>query len=372
MKALVALTGLAVIMAAPTTVVAAGVGDIKISGDLRVRHQNDDDASKDGERDRKRIRARVLAKAQATENIEIGIGLASGSSDPVSTNQTIQGFGESKGINLDLAYFKVKTGEGSSVIGGKFKNNLTKVGKSQLQWDGDWRPEGFGGNYERGILFANGLYTWLNGEQDDRDSSDIEDDVTLAVAQVGVNTKLGGAKVKAGVGYSATNTKGKPCYDGCGQNSLNTVMTVDRYANDFNTLELFAEAKLDAGGQPLKVWGQYITNTDADPVAAAGGKKLDSGFQVGAQIGKAKKKGTWQGKIYYQELDADATLAALSNSDFAGGGTDNKGVYIGGAYALSDKSTVNLSYFAAEDKNERSGGSAEDYDTLQVDLKFKF
>lgn len=146
----------------------------------------------------------------------------------------------------------------------------------------------------------------------------------------------------------------------------------DVYANDFNVLELFAEAAVEVADLPLKFWGQYITNTDADPVAAAGNKKLDSGFQVGAQIGSAKKKGTWQGKIYYQELDADATLAALSNSDFAGGGTDNKGIYVGAAYALSDKTSVNLSYFAAEDKNERSGMAAEDYDTLQLDLQLKF
>ena len=369
MKALMAVTGLAVIMAAPAAIAEVEVGKVKVTGDLRMRHQNDDDASQDGDRDRKRLRARILAVGQATETVEIGIGLASGSSDPVSTNQTIEGFGESKGINLDLAYFNWTANEDTTVSGGKFKNPLATVGKSQLQWDGDWNPEGLGVNYANGILFANGLYTWLNGEQDDRDAADIEDDVTLAAGQVGVNTELAGAKVTAGLGYSATNTKGKPCYDGCGQNLATGMMN---YMSDYNTVEAFVEAGLEAGGQPLTLWAQYITNTDADPVAAAGNKKLDTGVQVGAQIGKAKKKGTWQGKIYYQELDADATLAALANSDFAGGGTDNKGVYIGGAYALSDKSTVGFSYFAGEDKNERSGAPAEDYDTLQVDLKFKF
>ena len=367
MKSLVALTGLAVIMAAPMTVAAAEVGDIKISGDLRVRHQNDDDASRDGDRDRKRIRARIQAVGQATEEIEVGIGLASGSSDPVSTNQTIQGFGESKGINLDLAYFKVKTGDNSSVLGGKFKNNLAKPGKSQLQWDGDWRPEGLGGNYKNGIYFANALYTWLNGEQDDRVAGAEEDDITLAAVQVGVNTEVAGAKVKAGVGYNTADTKGQPCYDGCSQN---TTDGMGMYLTDYSVFEAFAEAGLEVASQPLKIWVQYINNGDAE--AAPSGEKLDSGVQIGAQIGKAKKKGTWQGKIYYQDLDADATLAALSNSDFAGGGTDNEGIYIGGAYALTDKSTVNFSYFAAEDKNERSGAPAQDYDTLQLDIKFKF
>ena len=117
-------------------------------------------------------------------------------------------------------------------------------------------------------------------------------------------------------------------------------------------------------------WGQYINNTDAK--AAPSGKKLDSGHQIGVQVGKAKKQGTWQGKIYYQDLDADATLAALANSDFAGGGTDNKGIYFGGAYALTDISQFAFSYFDAEDKNERSGSPAQDFKTLQIDLKFKF
>lgn len=387
MKALVAVVGLAVTIAAPLAVAAedgidlskiAWAESVKLNGDVRIRHQNDDDASKVGDRDRKRIRARVSIVGKPTEALEVGVGLASGSSDPVSTNQTIQGFGESKSINLDLAYFQLAADENTTISGGKFKNNLAAVGSSQLQWDGDWRPEGFGVNYEDGMFFTNALYTWLNGDDDQRDAlpEDNVDDVTLAVGQVGINTKVGGAMVKVGVGYSTVNTKGKPCMlsDGCGQNSLNaspTLMT-DVYSSDFNTVEAFVEAGLQVAEQPLKIWGHYITNTDADPVVAAGNKKLDSGFQFGAQIGKAKKKGTWQGKIYYQELDADATLAVLANSDFAGGGTDNKGIYIGGAYALSDKSTVGVSYFAAEDKNERSGSAAQDYDALQVDLQFKF
>lgn len=391
MKAILAATGLAMVFAVPTVFAGGHEKGIDLSdlewakkisfkGDLRYRYQNDD-ASKSDERNRSRIRARIAAVAKPADNLEIGIGLASGSSDPVSSNQTLGGFGSSKDVNLDLAYFKYKYSDNLSVGGGKFKNTLYKPGKSQLQWDGDWRPEGLNASYENGIFFANGIVTWLEG-----DSRNV--DLTMSILQGGVETELGGAKVTAGIGFTSASTEGQNClfdevvltapagggpvasakvYD-CGQNTEG--MNAGTYATDFAVVDLFAEAALKVADMPVKVWAQYINNSDAD--AAPSGSKLDSGHQVGVQVGKAKKKGTWQGKIYYQDLDADATLAALTNSDFAGGGTDNKGIYIGGAYALSDKSTVNFSYFAAEDKNERSGAPAQDYDTLQLDIKFKF
>ena len=378
MKAIVAATGLAVVLAAPTAF-ADGHGTevdltnlewakkVSLKGDLRVRYQNDDDETRDGERDRMRIRARIEATATPTDGLTVGIGLASGSEDPVSTNQTIGEFNSSKSVNLDKAYFKLKTGDNTTVGGGKFKNNIYAPGKSQLQWDGDWRPEGFSGGYEGDLLFGNVLLSWLDGEDDDRDALSPDDDLKLANIQIGGDTEIGGAKVKAGIGYTTIDTEGQGCFDGCGQNwSVGGV-----YNNDFAIFDIFAEASLTAGEQPVKVWAQYINNSDAESRPGGIGK-LDSGYQVGVQVGKASKKGTWQSKIYYQDLDADATLAALSNSDFAGGGTDNEGIYIGAARALTDKSQVSLSYFAAEDKNERSGGSAEDFETLQLDLKFKF
>ncbi|MBT8423300.1 MAG: putative porin, partial [Gammaproteobacteria bacterium] len=334
MKAIVAATGLAVVLAAPT-VFAGGHGTevdltdlewakkISLKGDLRMRFQNDDDESRDGERDRLRLRARIEATAKPSDILTIGVGLASGSEDPVSTNQTIGEFNSSKSINLDKAYFNIKTGDNTNVGGGKFSNTIYRPGKSQLQWDGDWRPEGLYGTYDGDLFFGNWLVSWLDGEDDDRSASSPDDDLTLAIIQLGVKTEVAGTKVKAGIGYTQIDTEGQTCFDSgdCGQNSHTIMMGV--HDTDFAVLDIFAEAGFTVGEQPLKAWAQYINNGDAE--AAPSGDKLDSGYQVGAQLGKAKKKGTWQAKIYYQDLDADATLAALANSDFAGGGTDNEG-----------------------------------------------
>lgn len=72
----------------------------KLSGDLRLRYQRDDrdaDGQNFPERDRGRYRARLNVTAQVVEQIKVIIGLASGSDDPRSTNETFDGSFSSKG-----------------------------------------------------------------------------------------------------------------------------------------------------------------------------------------------------------------------------------------------------------------------------------
>ncbi len=67
---------------------------VKISGDLRYRYEWIDEEGND-ERNRNRIRARLGLTGQVTDDIEVGMRLAtseeisSGNGDPVSTNQTL-------------------------------------------------------------------------------------------------------------------------------------------------------------------------------------------------------------------------------------------------------------------------------------------
>jgi hypothetical protein len=109
-------------------------------GDFRYRYEA---FNIEGEpnRDRNRIRARAALIADVTPTIEVGLGLASGGEDPVSSNQTLGGGGSTKGLNIDLAYFDWSGLTGTHVVGGKFKNYLIDSGSNALLWDSDWRPK---------------------------------------------------------------------------------------------------------------------------------------------------------------------------------------------------------------------------------------
>ena len=174
---------------------------IRWEGDFRYRYENIDEEGKDG-RNRSRIRARTHLEADLSPTLQVGIGLATGGDDPVSSNQTIGGGGSSKDIKLDLAYFDWTGITDTNIIGGKFKNFLVRPAKKGLMWDGDWRPEGLGIVWDNDFLFAQGLGTWLEG--DSRNGTEF-----AWVAQGGMNLAIGETgKLKFGGGYSAFDIAG--------------------------------------------------------------------------------------------------------------------------------------------------------------------
>ncbi|MDH3941615.1 MAG: putative porin, partial [Xanthomonadales bacterium] len=77
---------------------------IRWKGDFRYRYEYIDQEGRDS-RNRSRIRARTNLEADLSPTLEVGVGLATGGDDPVSSNQTIGGGGSSKDIKIDLAYF---------------------------------------------------------------------------------------------------------------------------------------------------------------------------------------------------------------------------------------------------------------------------
>ncbi len=115
---------------------------LAIKGDFRYRHEAFDIGNL-RERQRQRIRARVGLTGQVSDTVTAGFALASGNSDPLSTNQTLGNGASSKGVVIDLAYVKWQTSlEGMTVLAGKFKNPIYRPAGIDLLWDGDLHPEG--------------------------------------------------------------------------------------------------------------------------------------------------------------------------------------------------------------------------------------
>ncbi len=336
---------------------------IRLKGAFRYRYENIDEQGRD-DRDRNRIRARAALVAQLPDGVEVGLGVASGSDAPVSTNQTLGGGGSSKDLRLDLAYANWQAMEGLNIIGGKFTNIWYRPQKYGLIFDGDFNPEGVGLVYRKGWWFVNLGGTWL--ESDTKKSNDSYS----WGGQLGFNGNVAGARVTAGGAYYNFDTAGKQSFFGDDDdffgNSFDCVAAGDPgscvYRFDYNIIQAFADISMNIGAMPVSLFADYVVNEDADD--------NDTGYALGVKLGKTKTAGNWQAAYTYQDLEADAVLGLLTDSDFGGGGTDAKGHKFQGAYAINRKWVVSFSYFLNEvDENV---GNRHDYDRLMIDTQFKY
>lgn len=113
--------------------------------------------------------------------------------------------------------------------------------------------------------------------------------------------------------------------------------------------------------------GGAIFCAATNPAKFAGG---DTGYRGELLLGRpdARKQGEWNVFGGYRYLESDAVLDALTDSDFHMGGTNSKGWFLGGAYALRDGLTIGGRWMSA---NEISGSPLA-IDVLQIDLQAKF
>jgi len=328
--------------------------NIEISGDLRTRYEGIDDDSKEDVRNRNRIRSRLDITAQINEAWVFSLGLAGGGDDPISTNQTLGNGGSTKDFRLDYALFEYHGIENLMITGGKYKNVFFKPGGQNMIFDGDYRPEGIGMQYENNNLFFNAATIFV--ESDDKAGS--QDEEMMWGAQLGYEMLLDNGDLTIGASFFNAALKGSsPFYNN--QPYSNTLDANGNYLYNYETVELFAEANFRLGSQPLRLYGDYAQNQDAGD--------FDTGWVIGAKVGNISGTGTWEFGYAFQDLEADAVYAALTDSDFANSGTDGKGHILKGAYGIGESTEIGFTYFINE-YGKASNGSEIDYDRLQLDV----
>lgn len=341
------------------------VENVKINGDLRYRHESIDSESSGrwGKgRHRHRIRARLGLEGKINDEWDVGFRIASGSSDPSSTNQTLDSGFSSKDLWLDLAYFNwhPATIDRLNLYGGKMKNPFYKVGKNQLIWDGDLNPEGIAAEYVMPLGEHNKLYINGGGFWAEESGSGIDQSLW------GVQTYLKHSfenedYLIAGASYfDYGNTKGQSTLYDSTDSYGNSVDSSGLYVNDYDIVEGFAEYGFKVADIPMAVFGSYVQN-------AAATTSEDTGWLIGCKFNKAKKPGSWELSYNYRDLEADAVIGVFSDSDFIGGGTNGKGHQLGLKYQLAKNLQGGLTYFL----NQR-GSNNDDYRRLQADLNLKF
>ncbi len=337
------------------------VSRVKLHGDFRYRHEYIDEEGKH-DRTRHRIRVRLGLAAKVNDTADFHFRVASGSEDPVSTNQTLTGGYTSKDIWIDRAYvdwhpaFANAGGSKGHLLLGKMKNPFLPVKSSSLIWDDDLNPEGGAITYQAKLGNINPFIslggTWIVERSDSADSG-------MVGGVIGVKPTFGKVKITLGTGYfDYLHTKGEASFVKKNKGFGNTLDANGNYVYDYNLWELFGEVGTKFRKIPVAIYGDYVYNTDSE----------DKGWLAGFKVGKCKKKYSWEFKYNYRDVEKDATVGAFSDSDFIGGGTDGKGHKLSAGFQLAKNWKLATTYFICTKPIHDS----HDYNRLQVDLKFKF
>lgn len=329
---------------------------LDFSGDLRYRHESISDDAATTDRHRHRIRARFNLEAELSDDVSVGMTLATGASNPVSANQTLGGGFSRKDFGVDRAYFAWRINDELTMRGGKMGLPVFRPGGYHLIFDSDLNPEGLFLGYDGDRVFANIGGFWVQ----ERGS---EDDAILYALQGGFRHMIGdGPELTIGGSYyDYRNTQGyQPFY--LGNPEGNSVDGSGNLLYDYNIAEVFAQVEFEVGGQPLRVFADYVDNREAD--------QNGKGQAIGIRWRSASNPGDWEIGWAYEDLEADAVIATFTDSDFIGGGTDGKGTVMTGAYRLRENVRLNGTYFL----NDVGGATRtrRDYQRLQLDVTFMF
>jgi hypothetical protein len=155
--------------------------------------------------------------------------------------------------------------------------------------------------------------------------------------------------------------------------------------NSLLVFDIPAEIGWKVGKIPMRIFGDFATNFDADDRATAAGFPDKGGdryaYQIGLGIGQLKKKHDWEISAWWQHQDQYALDPNLVDSDLFDSRLNLEGVAVKAGYMLADAVVFNLTYAYAWriDDSIGTGGNGDiginpldQYQIFQADLSFKF
>lgn len=346
------------------------VNRIHFKGDFRLRYQYQKEDKDDGtefKRNRGRYRWRVGAVADVTEDrkVQVGFGLASGSGDPRSTNQTFTNDFETPDCRIDYAYAQYQPIKQVKLLGGQIKNPIYFASSQDLTWDSDIRPQGFAAPLKfhfakKGYVFVTPAWFILSEFKSKQETA------SMGIIQAGLGwdvTEHFWFKFAPGYFYN-WNVKGNHFEYSSGSNSTDANGDLIYEYNSFTLDGEFGWQKLPGYISLVNVFGQFIQSN---------AKENDKGWLVGLRFGRELKKlWDWQFRYSYRRLERDAWLDFLPDSDFYGGKTNAKGHEVRFNLALHKHVVFAIDYYNTRKIDFASGKTNEPENLLQVDMNFKF
>lgn len=360
----------------------AWVQNIKLKGDMRLRYQNKHDktpsSGKDSDTNVGRVRLRLGLDAKVNEKLLAGVGIATGSGDPRSTNISFGDYNSKKTVVLDYAYAKYTPLSWLNFIGGKMLLNDTLWEPTDLIWDTDITPEGGVISITK-ELGNSGLKPFINTGAlivEDDTSNDAGGPMAVIV-QPGLSYKINNTlSLKGAVAYQRFgNVKGHVSSQySSATNTGNTTKGSSQYTYDYEmlnpALELSIKEPFKALGlntENIKFFGEYVANLYSKV------KKGKTGYSAGFQFGneKIEKWGDWQLRYVYAMLGKDAVLDVLPDSDRYGGKTDMRSHEGSLSFGLGKNTSLGLDVYRAWKASGSTVGRAPET-LVQLDWNMKF
>jgi len=358
--------------------------EFKLSGDLRLRHQEEMRAVQgkenvSNERTRERFRFRFNGDAKLQKGWGAGFALETANAAD-SGNQTFENGNDDYSIYLARAYVTWTPNSNWSFSGGKFKNPLYTT---DMIWDGDINPQGLSENLTLNLGGKSGKDTlefrFLQNIMDDNNEATFGPtgrDAWLFSQQMVYTHNFGNNRFVIAPGfstYSAATVSGL-----ANETAFNSTT---RYLKVFH---LPGEVRLAASeGNSLQLYWDFAYNMEAeDRVTKAYGLPASVSedatswlMGVGYAKGSGKLQGDWSVKLDYRSLGIGSIDPNTSDSDFGFGNLNQRGFKFAGGYNLTDFASFNLGYFYTTDKQGSLTHAVAGLDRsqiLQVDLVVKF
>ncbi len=343
---------------------------------MRVRNDyiNVEDERKSGgrDKDRQRIRARLAAVTQVNPEVEVGIQVASGTSaDRRSTNQDMDAYFDKKAIWLDLGYidYHPVAVPGLKLFAGKMKQPW--ISMADVAWDNDINPEGFAAQYVRksgtNTFTTSASYVIL---KDNVDGDGVEWDNDLAVYTGQLAYAFDPADtMRLTLGVSINDFSNEE------QQLPSPPETVVALRGNGNTTDAFrlyeGFGQLDVIGLPLplSLYGQYVVNDASRDFLGVEDGGEDTAWLLGLRTNAAGVALDYT----YRDVERNAVVGTLTDSDFASGYTGSSGHKLKAQYDFLKNFNLTVSWFLAEsDAASRFKLEDAEVHTLMIDLNAKF
>lgn len=330
-----------------------------VFGDIRLREEAlevEGGTGKDNY-DQLRLRARLGVKAQIHESLSTEFRLASGAGG-TSTNQNFSGT-KNYDFKLDRAYAKYTPQEVFMLKAGRTDSPYVLVGENNMLFDSDLNFDGASAvytgkadNMSWQIILAHSVLTESANNVPNADAFLDSAEVTFRISGETQSILITAAE------HSFKNVKKNAVVVGSSGNT--TSGGAYAYGYDVTSVGLEYGLKLSL---PIIFFAEMAQNNQVS--------KNNSALIFGIKLNKLKTQGDWMVAVDSREVEKDATLGSLADSDAFGGGTNGRNLSASFGYALDDNSNLMATYMKGETLIA-SGETSVDRNRVQVDLNIKF
>lgn len=309
---------------------------VQFYGNGRLRGEATLDQTNGKDRYRARIRARAGVKAQLVDGLKAEARVSTTSGDANNPHWDFGSDGDGEGFNgakIELdRFFLTWTNlvEGLEVRAGKMPYSFAQPPVySELTWDQDVSPAGVAAKWTssgesgpQGDVRVAGIVAAENNKTGNTSG----DPMAIGVQGNLVLKASDTSKVQLSSSYTNWSNLGSGAV---GANQGNTDPT-----GEFAIWDSFVALNHSGGpGGAQQVFVQYFNNVDDNTGE-------DSGFAVGARLGKAGKSGDTNWFLTFYDVDANATFSPVAQDDTpvsgTGAGTGMQGIILGMEHYLTD------------------------------------